>query len=388
MQITIMSVLSIIFYCFMFSLVLTVILENVGILRRIKYEVILVCMAVIVFKMIFPMEIIPWTININVGDTLSKIIIYWNKKELVWQGIKFSRWDAVVVGVLVISVLSVIREVAVYLRTLHLLKQLPDCEDDYLQKTVDEIIKEYGKNIKIPVKTYSNVSVPGIAGVKNAVILVPTSGIEHSNAEGILRHEVAHYMHGDLILLFIWRIVKAMNWWNIVVILLDMQLTKILEVRADEKAIQHMDDDEIIHYGNALIRMANGKNQKRGLKQGISLIGSSGWLVRKRVQVLSESYQKTKKDTIINYVCMVIAVAVMLVVMNVFIFEPKGEAPIEDYDARKMVTENDSFLVRNPDGTFDMYMYGVYCATLMEDGGSRMKIYDSLEEAKKYEEIP
>ena len=52
-----------------------------------------------------------------------------------------------------------------------------------------------------------------------------------------------------------------------------------------------------------------------------------------------------------------------------------------------MVTEDNYFLIKNSKGTYDMYMDGIYCATIEETLGSRMKVYESLEEARKYEEI-
>ncbi len=387
MQITIMSVLSIIFYCMVFSIILTIILENVTLLRKIKCEVILACMAVIVLKMLMPMEIIPWTINVNVGNFLPEATVYLCKREYVWGDILYSRWDVIVVTITTLSVLNMIRVLLLYLNAVHKMNKLPDCEDTRVQNMVDGIVKEYQKNVRIPVKRYSRISAPSIIGMKKVVILMPTGDIKMEGMEGILRHEVAHYMHGDMIIRFIWMLVMALNWWNPVVYILNTQLVKLLEIRADEKATQKMNGKEVSAYGLVLIEYAKQAGKKKKLKRGISLLGSGNWLIRKRVEVLSKKYLRTKRDVIINYVCMVVAIAFMLFVMNVFIFEPKGEAPLDDYTRTREVTSDGYFWIINADGKYDMYVDGVYCATFDSTLGSDIKVYDSLEEALKYEEI-
>lgn len=387
MQLSVTSIFSILFFSLVFAIIVAIILENTQILKRVKYEGILVCLAVPVIKMLFPVEIIPWTINLNVQGRFAEVIWWLNKKMVIANDFVISRWALFSAVIVIIGLLNVVRILISYFCFVYHMRKMPDWDNKFIQALVSRIMKEYGRRKEVSVKRTRLVSAPMILGISHPMILIPDDMPKDLNMEGILRHEIAHLMQGDLVIKLVWNIVKAWSFWNPIIFILDSQLIKILEVRADEKAIHQMTDVDRHDYRASLAILANYAGKKKGKQFGVALVNPKGMLVEKRIDVMEEVYHRTDLDMAVNYFCVIVFTLCAFVVMNCIILEPMSAIPVEDYEKTQMMTEDNGFLIQNEDGTYDMYFEGKFRATLPDAMGSRMKIYNSLEEAKKHEEI-
>jgi len=387
MQLSITSIFSVLLFSLLFAIVLAIILSNVKILKRIKCEVILVCMAVPVLKMLFPVEIIPWTRNVDVRGGWTDLFKWTTKKIEIVEGLIVTRWEIVTALILALGILNVVRELCAYGIFIHSMYKIPKTEDAKIYQIIETVGKEYGKKLSVDVKRTRLVTTPAIVGLRKTILLLPIDMPEQIDIEGIIRHEVAHYVYGDIVIKFIWSLVKAWHFWNPVVYVLDKQLIKILEVRADEKAVLYMEDEKRHLYRESLARLANHMDKKEADKYSVAFLNKRGYLVKKRICLLQDKYRRNAGILVINYIGMFLCSVGMFIMMNCFIFEPVSEIPqVDNRFGGRMATKDCCFLVRNAEGAYDMYMDGVYCATLEETYGSDLKVYNSLEEVIQYEE--
>lgn len=387
MQFSITSIFSILVFSLLFSIVLAIILGNIKLLKMVKCETVLVCLALPVLKMLIPIEILPWTINVNVGGRFGQFIPWLNENITIGKNGLYSRWEFITASIIFLGLLNVVRELLLYYVFLHNMYKLPELENKKLRQIADSIIRDYGKKDYVYLKGTNLVMAPSIVGLRKPIILIPVDYPTVLDMDGVLRHEIAHFVYGDIWIRFIWSIVKAFWFWNPVVYILDVQLVKVLEIRADEKAVRNMSREKRQEYCITLVKMANHAGKRKQNKYGVAFLHKKGMLVKERIDLLETEYKRTKVNLITNYVVMVVGAVILFVLMNCFILEPITEAPEDNYEASKMVSEDSCFLIENAEGTYDMYMDGIYCATIEETFGSRMKVYESIEEAKKYEEI-
>ncbi|MBQ8730966.1 MAG: hypothetical protein IJY81_07295, partial [Lachnospiraceae bacterium] len=182
-----------------------------------------------------------------------------------------------------------------------------------------------------------------------------------------------------------WCFIKIVCWWNPAVYVLDKQFEKLLEIRADENAIKNTNEEKSKNYLKALVNLSREKKVSEKGSQFCAFFQEDyGIAPQRRVKIMLARYDVSKMGVVISNLIILSTVLMLTIAMNVFIFEPKSVIP-EEYERTKMVTSSEYFLVKNADGTFDMYMNGVFCATVKTDMGSDMTIYESLEEALEYE---
>lgn len=386
MQLSITSIFSIIVFSLLVSIVLAAILSDVRLLKKMKCEVILACFFVLVLKMLIPVEIIPWTVNIDVRGQWADMFAWLTQNVSIGQTISMTRWEFITILICIFGVGNVIREFLLYGIFSCNVRSMPEVKDESLHRMVDNILGEYQRKKKIQIKRTNMVVTPSITGIWNVTILVPESFPEELEWEGMLRHEIAHYVYGDIWIRFVWSVVKAFHFWNPVVYILDGQLIKILEVRADEKAVQKMTEEKRHQYRATLAIMANHAGKQKQKAYSVTFLHKKGLLVKKRIELLEAEYQRTVKELITNYLIMVLGVMGLFVLMNCFILEPISSVPEDQYEKSRMVTADSCFLIRNADGTYDMYMDGVYCATIEETFGMDLPVYNNLEEVLGYEE--
>ena len=85
----------------------------------------------------------------------------------------------------------------------------------------------------------------------------------------ILEHEIAHYYHGDLLFKFLMEAGKAVWWWNPLLYFVKSQISVLMEINADTKVTEKLDDYGKISYLQCLLKMAKfqGKGRKKEFKQ-------------------------------------------------------------------------------------------------------------------------
>ncbi len=136
------------------------------------------------------------------------------------------------------------------------------------------------------------VPTPMLVGVLDPAIYLPDREYTDKQLENILRHELAHYCHGDVPLKW-WAVLAAcLHWFNPLAWLVRRELARSCELACDEAVIQTLDSTGKQDYGDTLIDMAAPARlpgavistavceEKKNLKDRLTAILNSGRLWR------------------------------------------------------------------------------------------------------------
>lgn len=217
-------------------------------------------------RMFFPFEI-PYSREIAVSGLFTSVhdffhlpVINKNGQILLLYHIFLCIW-AVGAG------LSLFRMIYGY-RYLHkAVSLLPDAEFPDLMTVTQLSNSQHGKLKNIRVVRTSMIDIPMIIGLHKATIVLPDIEFRTSELNYILRHEIAHYYRGDLIIKFLVACLTAIYWWNPLIWILQNQISRIMEIGADQLATENLDKTERVGYLKCILSVAKAKIRRRSSKR-------------------------------------------------------------------------------------------------------------------------
>lgn len=143
------------------------------------------------------------------------------------------------------------------------------------------------RNIEILV--VKNISSPTLCGVLYPKILIPINIFENMKGEDInyiILHELCHYKRKDILITWIIYLLKIIYWFNPVIFFALNTMRKDCEIACDNMVISNFKNDENLNYGytilkvfslinksNSIIGVTSIANNKKSLKERISMIG-------------------------------------------------------------------------------------------------------------------
>lgn len=389
LQLTMTSLLSIILFSLILALFLVITLQNNKLLSNVKHELLLLCMLVPIVRLIIPVEIIPWTQNINITLGFPEVIRFFNRCLFQYNGQKFCLWDIIITFILCSAIINTIKTIVEYVLFIKSKNTNPTVDELIVHSIIEQILSETGKKIPVTVRRTDEDTSPFVYGITTPTILLPQKEYNDIQLECILRHEMAHYLHGDLIMRFLWSLIKSFCYWNPAVYILDNQLEKILEIRADENVLKNQKSGFFKSYLSVIVELSTHPTAAFSKFQSC-FYKPSGLTARKRIEIVLFRSKRKYADFLVTNISIVLPIILIIFAMNFIIFEPKGTAPDIDssvvYQTTKDATIENSFFVRNTNGTYDMYLDGVYITTLESTYGSNITIYETLKEAVENEE--
>lgn len=198
---------------------------------------------------------------------------------------------------------------------------------------------------------------PLLYGFFRPYILLPADYVcSHKELGYIIRHEVMHHKHHDLLIKCLARILSIIYWWNPFCYLLNKQIDLVLEMRIDD-AVSGLDNTEISEYLHTLLNLADYQDTTfpGPLGNVISFSQCNNKVLTKRFHMIL--YGRNRKYPGVNLILTGIVV-IIYVCSYLFSVEPYYFSQ-EEHSSSIVVTEVNSFLVDNGDGTYDFY-YGIY----------------------------
>lgn len=134
--------------------------------------------------------------------------------------------------------------------------------------------------------------VPSTTGIFKAFIWLPEDADAYSEDElgDILKHELAHVMHHDLLVYVIGMAIVAIHWFNPFSYLLFHHLRMNGEQYSDEAAVGRMSDMDKMRYCGTLIRTSCGQTKKYGIGLGFS--ARSKKHIKRRIDLIMNKQKK------------------------------------------------------------------------------------------------
>ena len=239
------------------------------------------------------------------------------------------------------------------------------------QRLVTDICREQNRKNCFRIIALPGLNVPMLFGIFSPRILIPEDAdLPESHLYYILRHEMTHHFHHDLVLKGLIRIITIIYWWNPLCILLNRQTDVILEMHVDD-SLTKSDTGRTSEYMNCLIDYASDTVQKAPFSKSftMSLFAKKDSDLVKRFILMSNNQNKTDLPLSVLICCIVICIYLC---SYFFIFEaskpPSGENAgdliyMDTIEQLHFELSNDTYFIDNGDGTYDLYNGTVYLET-------------------------
>lgn len=364
----------------LFSNILLIILyfifQNTKFMLEIGHKLLAMLIAITALRFLFPFEIACST-NINLPGSLSYLMICFKKPFIYPGNYSLSVWHIFLLIWAIGSGIALIRYLFSYRSFLSMIKLTGTdiSTEEPCQTQIKEICKAYKKKNHFHIVELNGIASPMITGIHKPYILIPKDfHVETQDMYYILSHEAAHFFHHDLLLKLCSEILCILYWWNPFVKILKQQITTMLELRVDLKITDSSDPQERIHYLNCLINTA--KTAVPSYKEpAVSFCNANTSLLSQRFSIIMNSPQKKisrKKQFWFSFLF------IGLYFFSIFfIFEP-FYIPPETEEGIFYATPDNSYLIKNPNGTYDFYHNDTYISTIsrIDESLSHLPVYD------------
>lgn len=238
------------------------------------------------------------------------------------------------------------------------------------------------RKLQLPVPTVCPISKgksPSIQGLRHPVILIPENVYSEEDYRYVFYHELMHWKEHDMWIKLLVCALNCIFWWNPCSYLLRINLNRTLELRCDQSVSRLLQSPEKLEYIEVLKKTFNSLPTKRKrFRLGsftISEFAASPKkfcrnpkkhiTVKRADLIMNTSYQK-KYNRVIPVVTLII-MTIVFVFSYSFIIQPHYDIPKDEIVTDKVTEEvsaENSYLVKNPDGTYTLYVDNIAVANV------------------------
>jgi beta-lactamase regulating signal transducer with metallopeptidase domain len=358
----------------LFLVLLTLCLRSPELLIRAGYKLLALFVVFSLLRILVPLEF-PFTTTLTLPLFLSRIIVLFYNRLFSIGGYSVSLWKILKAVWGIGIVWNVIRYALSYYKASHYItlygKDISKQEPYYA--LLDCICVSQHKPNRFRVLEMPGLKAPVLFGILSPRILVP----EHFNLPDrdisyVLRHECFHYFHHDLLLKNIIKLVTIVYWWNPFCILLNRQTELILEMRIDD-CVTLTDAENSLEYMQCLIDVSERAAEQTCLPHAftMSLLPFGRSDLHQRFLLLTTNQKKRKH--LLNIVLLGVTVSLYLLSYtfipegycssDILIPLTSGTADTEADDIVVPLSINNTYLIDNGDGTYDVYLDYQYMET-------------------------
>lgn len=205
-----------------------------------------------------------------------------------------------------------------YRRFVHRVRRTArDVRDLKLLRIYESECERLGLRQRIPLRQTPEADGPMLVGLVHPVLLLPKSGIPLADAPLILRHELTHAKHKDVLCKMVFLLARCVHWFNPVVHLLAWQGAQDLEIACDQSVVHGLDTDAKRQYGQCILNDV-ARRMYGGTMLTTRLTGG-GKAMKTRLQALFSPNKKRRGVALI-----LTAAFALTLVGGCFAVTPKG----------------------------------------------------------------
>ncbi len=373
MVISFSALINIIFFSSIAIIILKIVFRNDDVVICLDVRFLMLCLLLIMLRMFIPVEFpivnrIPvYKIYPDIYRFLRKPLFQLGNRQINFLLLLAIIWFAgMVIFLLYCSYL--------YYVTARRVRQYSELVSEQFNDTLEKINLEFGKHTKFRIVKSMEANTAYIFGLVNPYIIVPDER-EWTSQEiyFILKHEMLHFYHGDMLVRVLCEILKAIYWWNPFIYILVRLVVNMQEINVDFKVIKKMPDIEQLDYSKCLIKVARGRGGKKK-RWEIGFRKESPSAIYKRINLMLKSLKANGKKTVLSVLLSVLILCFINICPNILIFEPYSKVET-DTEGTIGVREGNIFYLKNENGTYDVYIDSQYYATILEVFDKSVPIY-------------
>ena len=232
--------------------------------------------------------------------------------------------------------------------------------DADLLDLLHEISREAGYSGPVAVAVSAKATTAYQAGFIRPYIVLPHTINTFSSADirNMLRHELCHFLGGDLWIKVGLQIMSCILWWNPAVILLRRNAEQMLELRCDRRACASLTAEEQVSYLDTLLRLLSDERPE-AFKVSMEYSGSAEEAeILQRFQMILQGKTQTRSKLMTAMGCLLCAI--LFVASYLVILQP-WTVPADEQTGmygEVAMAPGDSYILLEPDGTLQFYCNG------------------------------
>ena len=195
-----------------------------------------------------------------------------------------------------------------------------------------------------------NISTPCTIGIKTKFIVVPAymmNSFEDMEIDYILRHEIYHVSHGDLLRKILMMALNCANWFNPLYYILRERLSEWMEVACDEEITKDFDKNQRMKYCQLILKILElERNRKEEIKFSI---GFAGFDVKNYKRRMTKIMKRNQANSILGKVT--VASVVMISMISGNVVAKAADVPVNQMFSRntEVVTTEEVEVVESVD---------------------------------------
>jgi beta-lactamase regulating signal transducer with metallopeptidase domain len=324
--------------------------------------------------------------SMPIGKILPALIHFLEIPVIRSGGFSISLLDALYVIWITGIIIQLVKTIFIYARFTKTVTNSRSVIDEEVKEALYKISKYYNKPSSIQIIQTDLVSTPMVFGFFRPRIILPEIKLTTDEWYCILKHEVSHYICGDLWVRFLVEFLCSIYWWNPFVYLFRNQISKAQEIHIDLFVTKSMNEAEQIKYLECLIKIAKIPVSKKLNKWILSFNGDSGNLLSQRFNIILNRPLSSNETRGKKFSALLLPVLVLLALSFSIVFEPYSIKPQDAADTVELTNQN-TYLIQNPESGYDVYLNGQFYGHINEikDSFSGLEIYKNITEVSQIE---
>lgn len=363
-------------------------LKNNRFIKQIGFGTLFFFSSIVILRLFIPTEF-TFSESLGIKYIIPEITSFLRK--IVWE---YGNYKINVIDILyflwgVGGVFHLVKTLFSYYRFKQFLDSIPAVQNEKVHNILSSVLQNYTRHVRFKIIHTNTVSTPMLFGIKNPVIILPIMDLEEEDLFYILSHEVAHYYNYNLYMKILTEILYCIYWWNPFILLLKKQVNKLIEIHTDVTVTGSLTPHEQVKYLECLLKIAKKPLIHRPNKLSLTFdCRKSSVLVQRFQMVLGDDPNiKSSKKNILLKIMPALLMLFILFFSFTIVIEPHHIAPQDEATTVELTSEN-SFLVKNTNGEYAVYLNNKFYATVnnVKQSFVDLPVYNNLEEAYNNEE--
>lgn len=334
-----------------------------------------ILLAVIIVRMLLPVEF-SFTITYNSRYFMTRV------RDFFFWEINVGTFAATVGQILLFVwiagvICNVCLRVGEYLYFVHKISKCPGYFEDHMDTVISEINRDYGKTKKFHVLLVPGIRTPAVFGLLHPRILMPVINYSQGEVYFILRHEMLHYYHHDMLVKILCEFLCTVYWWNPAVYLFKRLVAQVLEIRVDSFLATRFSEEEKIGYMECILKsMKAGGEEKTPLM--ITFAAQKENAIKQRFDCIWDNHWQRKNQKgflVAAFSCLLFLMSVSVIVEPLYSAEVPGTFSYPNPET--------SYLIER-DGCYGVYIDGEFVGEVFEitEPFMELEIYKNEEDLK------
>lgn len=378
MEFSILSLLTMTFFSSILIVIIYFVLRDNRMIERIGMAALAMCIGATILRLFIPFELTT-SRNMPIGKLLPALIRFLEIQVIRSGGITIRLLDVLYIIWVSGIIIQLVKTIYIYTRFTRTITNSRSDIDDEVKEAFYQLNNDYSKPSSIQIIQTDLISTPMIFGFFRPRIILPEIKLTTEEWYCILKHELSHYICGDLWVKFLVEFLCTIYWWNPFVYLFSNQISKAQEIHIDLYVTKSMNEEERIKYLECLIKIAKIPVSRKLNKWILSFNGESRNILSQRFNIILNHPNSSDETKGGIFLTLLLPVLLLLTLSFSIVFEPYSIKPQDAADTVELTSQN-TYLIQNPESGYDVYLNGQFYGHIDEikDSFSDLKIYKNI----------